>query len=142
MYLTYVTSVRPSPDGKTLAYTIVSPDGDGDGRGLEALRVRNVAAGQTKTLARWAFRVNPDDGSPEAETGGLQVKGWLDGGQLVVRKGCCDDGQIAIVSAKTPSNMNRWPPEPLLAETGVTPFVSTPKHFPYGGKGTVVSTYL
>lgn len=107
--LPYVTSVRVSPDNRRLAVSVLSPDGDGDGRGLSALRVATTSGKVVSTLSSTKFPVDRKSGWPIVEIGGLAVQGWLGTTELLVRDGCCDEGNISIVSARTPSKAQRWP---------------------------------
>lgn len=100
--LPYATSVRVSPSARTVAVTVLSPDGDGDGRGLEAVRVIRRDGRLVKTLVAQPFPVG-SDGSPQAEVGGMNVAGWVSEAQLAVGSGCCDSGGVSIVSATAPT---------------------------------------
>lgn len=106
--LRYATSVRASADSRQLAVTVLSPDGDGDGKGTQALRVITPQGKLVRTLSSMTFPVDKR-GWPTVEVGGLHVSGWLNRTQLVVGDGCCDSGSSGVVSAVKPSRYGRWP---------------------------------
>lgn len=106
--LPYVTSVEASPNGRQLAVTVVSPDGNRDGKGLEALRIVSPAGKVVRTLTSTAFPVDRQ-GNPQYETGGLRVQGWMNAGTLVVRTGCCSDSNVHLVRADVPRSPRTWP---------------------------------
>ena len=107
----YATSVTFSPDGKKIAYTVVSPDGDGDGRGLAAVRTMPAVGGKATTVYSETFTVAPN-GVPTQETGGQQVKAWV-GGRIVLAWGCCGDQETTLLPATTKTRtlkaVNGWP---------------------------------
>ncbi len=107
--LPYVTSVRLSPDEKRMAITVLSPDGDGDGYGLSALRLANLRGKVTSTLATTKLPVDRKQGYPLIETGSLTVRGWMGANDLVVTTGCCDEGSVSIVSTLKPTRQQTWP---------------------------------
>lgn len=102
----YVTSAKESPDGKTLATTVMSPDGDGDGYGLVALRIADKNGKAIKTLVSSKFPVQKG-GWPFVNLGGGRVEGWLPGGNLAMSDGCCDSGWAWVASATRPSTAQR-----------------------------------
>ena len=108
----YATSVAWSPDGKRLAYTVVSPDGDGDGYGLAAVRTISRKGGTPTTLHSFRFPVTRTDGWPAVETGGQRVQAW-NGGRIVLAWGCCGDANTTLLSATKKTNtlksVKAWP---------------------------------
>lgn len=106
--LPYATSVRASADSRQLAVTVLSPDGNRDGKGTQSLRIITPRGQVVRTLASMTFPVGRR-GWPTVEVGGLHVSGWLNRTQLVVGDGCCDSGSSALVSALKPSRYGRWP---------------------------------
>ncbi len=106
--LPYVTSVRVSPDNTRLAISVLSPDGDKDGKGLAALRIAKTSGKVVSTLSSTPFPVDKA-GWPTVEIGGMHVNGWLNAKELVVRDGCCDSAGISVVSAVKPSRQSTWP---------------------------------
>lgn len=96
----YVRSVRLSPDGRKLAVTVLSPDGpDADRAGTQSVRLIDAATLKpTTTLGSWSFPVDRA-GLPTVEVGALRVFGWLGSTRLVLGDGCCDSGEVSIVSA-------------------------------------------
>lgn len=103
----YVTSVEASPDGRTLAVTVLSPDGDRDGKGLEALRILSTDGRTLRTLTTLPFPVGRD-GLPQVETRGLAVYGWLGSTSVIVRSGCCAESDVSVVSTSKATPLNRW----------------------------------
>lgn len=106
--LPYVTSVRLSPNGKQLAITVLSPDGNKDGKGTQALRIATPSGKVLRTLSATQFPVDKN-GDPTVEVGGLRVSGWLNPSTLIVGDGCCDGGSVALASASRPSPATKWP---------------------------------
>lgn len=106
--LPYATSVRASADSRQLAVTVLSPDGNHDGKGTQSLRVITPRGKVVRTLASMTFPVDTR-GWPTVEVGGLHVSGWLNPAQLVVGDGCCDSGSSAVVPALKPSRYGSWP---------------------------------
>lgn len=119
--LPYVTSVRLSPNGHQLAITVLSPDGNKDGKGTQALRIATTAGRVLRTLSSVSFPVGKD-GNPTVEIGGQRVAGWLTDRTLVVGDGCCDSGSVSLVSAVAPSKAARWP---TFSGTGSTRAIGT-----------------
>ena len=126
--LPYVTSVRLSPNGRQLAITVLSPDGNKDGKGTQALRIATTSGTVLRTLSTVSFPVDKD-GNPTVEIGGQRVAGWLTDRTLVVGDGCCDSGSVSLVSALAPSKATRWP---TFSGTGSTRAIGTI------GSGTVL----
>lgn len=106
--LRYATSVRLSPDGRQLAVTVLSPDGDGDGKGSESLRIVTTSGKVLRTLSTLKFPVDAQ-GNPTLEVGGQHVSGWLTPRTLIVGNGCCDSGSVSLVPAGKASAPNTWP---------------------------------
>lgn len=106
--LPYVTSVRVSPNGRQLAITVLSPDGNKDGKGTQSLRIATTSSKVLRTLSAISFPVDKN-GMPTVEIGGQKVAGWLNPSTLVVGDGCCDSADVAIVSALKPTDNMKWP---------------------------------
>lgn len=112
----YILTVKVAPDGKTLATTAMSPDGDGDGYGLESLRISRLNGTKLRDLMTSKFGVwakgtpNVTPGSPAVSAGGTRVLGWLPGGNLAVDWGCCDSGASWIVSSTRANQSSTLPP--------------------------------
>ncbi len=104
----YVVAARVSPDGRRLAVTVISPDVDKDGLGTASVRVGPVGGGRFTTLGSSKFAVDRKTGDPTMEILAPRVAGWVGASSLVVEYGCCDDGNVSIISANTPSSMSRW----------------------------------
>lgn len=105
----YVTSVEASPDGRTLAVMVDSPDGDGDGKGLEALRLLSTSGRVVRTLDSFAFPVDKKTGTPLYETGGRQVQGWVGSSMIALRTGCCSESDLHLVRADRATRPTTWP---------------------------------
>lgn len=106
--LPYVTSVRESADARQLAVTVLSPDGNHDGKGTQSLRIVTPSGKLVRNLSSLSFPVDAR-GWPQVEVGGLRVSGWLNRAQLVVGDGCCDSAVSAVVPALKPSRYGNWP---------------------------------
>lgn len=103
----YIRSVKESPDGKRLATTALSPDGDGDGYGLEALRISNAQGIKVKDLMTSKVPVWKNSGSPAVNAGGSRVLGWLPNTNLAVETGCCDSGWAWVASSTKTAAVGR-----------------------------------
>lgn len=125
----YILTVKVAPDGKTLATTALSPDGDGDGFGLEALRVSNLKGIKIRDLMTQKVGVwkkgtpNVTPGSPALNAGGTRVLGWLPGGNIAVDWGCCDSGASWVVSSTRANQSSAIPPRRALSGTWGTTIV-------------------
>lgn len=98
----FIASAQESPDGKRLATTVISPDGDGDGFGLLALRIADKKGKGTQTLMSAKLAVWKD-GSPAIGPGAPEVVGWLPNGDLAMSNGCCDGGWAWVASSTRPT---------------------------------------
>jgi hypothetical protein len=92
----YVTAFLPTPDWSALIVTVESPDGDGDGKGTQALRRLDLVTGDEQTIASTTFDII--DGRRGDEGAYVRAQGWTaDGSRLVLHESCCDTGQVALV---------------------------------------------
>ena len=105
----YVTSVRVSPDSTRLAVTVFSPDGDGDGYGLQAVRLLRPNGKTVSTLAANKFPVDRTHGYATVEGNGWSVRGWLGSTDLILAGGCCDSGSVSIVPTGKAVRPQAWP---------------------------------
>lgn len=127
----YILTVKVAPDGKTLATTALSPDGDGDGFGLEALRVSNLKGIKIRDLMTWKVGVwpkgtpNVTPGSPAINAGGTRVLGWLSAGSIAVDWGCCDSGASWITSTTRANQGSRFPARRALKGTFGTTIIGS-----------------
>lgn len=117
----YILTVKVAPDGKTLATTALSPDGDGDGYGLESLRISSLKGTKMRDLMTDKVGVwpkgSPYAGHPAVSAGGTRVLGWLPGGNLAVDWGCCDGGGSWISSSTRKNQSTSMPPNRMLRGT-------------------------
>ncbi|GMA38622.1 hypothetical protein [Mobilicoccus caccae] len=117
----YILTVKVAPNGKTLATTSLSPDGDGDGYGLETLRISSLKGIKLRDLMTSKAPVwkkgTPYAGSPTINAGGTSVLGWLPGGNLAVDWGCCDSGASWIASSTRTNQSTTLPPRRTLMGT-------------------------
>lgn len=99
----YVTELMTSPDGKRVATIVASPDGDGDGKGLLALRVADVGSTATRTLL--SAELQYFEGGPDIPDAEPNLLFWLPNGDLVGEVKCCDGGEAWTVATdrQTPS---------------------------------------
>lgn len=109
-----VTGSELSPDGTRMAIVVMSPDGDGDGSGTQAIRVIDLATGAVEEL--WSTDVALDDtGVISVEIGRIDVVGWTaDQSSVIVQESCCDSGAVMLM----PSSGRSDTPETLPAVRG------------------------
>lgn len=117
----YILSVKVAPNGKTLATTALSPDGDRDGYALEALRISTLKGTKVRDLMTHKVPVwkkpSPYAGHPAVNAGGSYVAGWLPKGNLAVGTGCCDSGWSWIASSTRANQSKTIPPRHALVGT-------------------------
>ncbi|MCH8614032.1 hypothetical protein [Arsenicicoccus dermatophilus] len=104
----YVASARISPDGTRLAVTVLSPDVNHDGRGTRSVRVGSVTGRGMRTIAQETFPVDAQ-GQPAVEYQVPHVQTWLGNHHLALWHGCCDDGNVSVISADRVSTPSAWP---------------------------------
>ncbi|MFN8052694.1 MAG: hypothetical protein U0Q22_14700 [Acidimicrobiales bacterium] len=106
-----VTGSELSPDGTRMAVVILSPDGNGDGKGTQAIRVIDLATGATDTLRSNDVALD-DSGQITQEISGVDIVGWTtDQSALIVEDGCCDSGSVTVVPAHSAGagSPESWP---------------------------------
>lgn len=118
----YITTVKVAPDGRSLATTALSPDGDGDGYALEALRTATLKGVKVRDLMTWKVPVwgkgTFSPGSPVVNAGGTRVLGWLPGSRLAVDWSCCDSGSSWIVPTNRKNQATTLPPRNIRTLEG------------------------
>ncbi len=105
-----VVASELSPDGSHMAIVVLSPDGDGDGSGTQAIRVIDLATGSVDEL--WATDVPLDEtGVITVEIGSTRVVGWIaDESTLIVEESCCDSGAVMLLpSSGRSAAPETWP---------------------------------
>lgn len=104
----YVDSYAIAPDGRSIAAVVVSPDGDGDRHGLQALRVLSMDGRVLRTLHSSRFPVGRD-GEPTVAASTRWVLGWAGRSTIVLGSGCCADSDVSLVPAAKLTREGTWP---------------------------------
>ena len=92
-----------------MAVAILSPDGNGDGKGTEALRIVDVRTQATRTLASVDLPLDAS-GAVSSEIDEFVVEDWLPSGAgVVLRTFCCDSGAVLVAPADGSAPIEKWP---------------------------------